>query len=153
MREQTRAMKKRWPAFRAHRLHRPTQSVVWRGPLCGLEQKFLVEVEYGLPGVGRGEPFRRLPLVRVLCPALVPNHKALEEAPLPHVYPDPSDLRRSPLCLFDPYGNEWTHSMLIAETTVPWAREWLAHYEVWRATGRWYGGGIHSGPKEAKDVS
>ena len=32
--------------------------------------------------------------------------------------------------------------MLIATTTVPWAAEWLLHYELWLATdGTWCGGG------------
>jgi hypothetical protein len=31
--------------------------------------------------------------------------------------------------------------MLIATSIVPWASEWLLHYEIWRATGTWTGGG------------
>ena len=31
--------------------------------------------------------------------------------------------------------------MLIAETIVPWASEWLFYYEIWKGTGEWYGGG------------
>jgi hypothetical protein len=30
----------------------------------------------------------------------------------------------------------------IADTLVPWASEWLFDYELWLATGEWYGGGI-----------
>ena len=33
--------------------------------------------------------------------------------------------------------------MNIAETIIPWASEWLLHYEIWLATGEWQGGGIH----------
>jgi hypothetical protein len=29
--------------------------------------------------------------------------------------------------------------MFIAETIVPWACEWLAYYEIWKATGHWSG--------------
>ena len=31
--------------------------------------------------------------------------------------------------------------MLIVDTTVPWTAEWLLNYEIWLATGSWYGGG------------
>jgi len=31
--------------------------------------------------------------------------------------------------------------MFLADTILPWAAEWLAHYEIWFATGTWYGGG------------
>lgn len=30
----------------------------------------------------------------------------------------------------------------IADVLVPWAAEWLLHYELWLATGEWHGGGI-----------
>ena len=33
--------------------------------------------------------------------------------------------------------------MFIADTIVPWACEWLLHYEIWLATGEWHGGGEH----------
>jgi hypothetical protein len=49
----------------------------------------------------------------------------------------------SPLCLFDPEAEEWSHDDLIAFTTIPWAADWLACYEGWLASGRWYGGGRH----------
>jgi hypothetical protein len=85
--------------------------------------------------------------VRILSPKLVPRFDAPEEAPLPHVFFDKEDLSLSPLCLFDPMTNEWTHDDLIARTTVPWAADWLACYEGWAATGRWYGGGRHGARK------
>jgi hypothetical protein len=31
--------------------------------------------------------------------------------------------------------------MLMVDTTLPWTAEWLINYEIWRATGLWYGGG------------
>ena len=43
--------------------------------------------------------------------------------------------------------------MKIALTIVPWLSLWLFYYEVWRATGTWYGGGTHPteyDPKEEK---
>jgi hypothetical protein len=51
--------------------------------------------------------------------------------PLPHVFRDGC------LCLYE--DGEWLPSMFIAETIVPWTSEWLAHYEIWKATGRWCG--------------
>jgi hypothetical protein len=45
----------------------------------------------------------------------------------------------STLCLC--YPEEWQPTMLIARTILPWTVEWLAHYEIWRATGHWTGGG------------
>lgn len=50
---------------------------------------------------------------------------------LPHTYRDGS------LCLHE--AHEWTHTMPIADTIVVWAAEWLAHYELWKVRGRWYG--------------
>ena len=50
---------------------------------------------------------------------------------LPHTYSDGS------LCLHE--AQEWTPAMAIADTIVPWTAEWLAHYELWRVRGRWYG--------------
>lgn len=52
---------------------------------------------------------------------------------LPHVYPGDE------LCLYLP--GQWKHHMLLASTILPWAAEWLLHYELWLVTGRWAGGG------------
>lgn len=51
----------------------------------------------------------------------------------PHVFGDGS------LCLH--VTDDWNSTMLIADTTVPWAAEWLFFYELWLPTGEWYGGG------------
>jgi hypothetical protein len=70
------------------------------------------------------------PVVTVLEPELeVPPSKA----GLPHVFPGDR------LCLCYPW--QWKSSMIIAKTIVPWASEWLLHYELWKATGEWHGGG------------
>ena len=37
--------------------------------------------------------------------------------------------------------------MTLASTTVLWALDWLACYELWLMTGRWTGGGRHAGPE------
>lgn len=73
------------------------------------------------------------PHVHVVAPELVPRPGER----LPHVYPGDE------LCLYQPKSREWDSSMVLAETIVPWAAEWLLHYEVWMATGEWTGGGEH----------
>lgn len=67
--------------------------------------------------------------VFVANPQLVPNSDGL----LPHVYEDGS------LCL-NRFG-EWTFGMLVTDTLIPWACEWLVAYEVWLATNLWMGDG------------
>jgi hypothetical protein len=71
----------------------------------------------------------RAPEVRVVSPEIhVPEGQTL-----PHVY---SGER---LCLC--YPGEWNAGKMIARTIIPWASEWLLHYEIWTFTGRWHGGG------------
>ena len=57
----------------------------------------------------------------------------------PHLFPDDS------LCLHFSPANEWASSMMLADTIIPWASEWLLFYEIWLATGTWQGRGIHLG--------
>lgn len=74
------------------------------------------------------------PLVYIARPRL----QLVPGMPLPHVYP------LNTLCLYHGQA-QWNSSMLIADTLVPWAAEWLIHYEVWLATqGNWTGGGVHT---------
>ena len=47
------------------------------------------------------------------------------------------------LCLYYGPAREWIPDKMIADTIVPWASEWLLHYEFWLVTGIWHGGGIH----------
>lgn len=141
-----------WPKFEVA-LGPGQNSVVWFGPLKGLERPFTLSIEYGLPVSGLVQRHRLFPVVRVLRPSLVLNFDASEEAPLPHVYFEGPDYRLSPLCLFDPMTNEWNQSMSIAKTTVPWAARWLACYELWEATGRWHGGGRHMDQEDPKDAA
>jgi hypothetical protein len=95
-----------------------------------LSAKYTVRIKY--PGQGR-------PVITVLSPRLsMPEGK-----PLPHVYPGDE------LCLYFP--GQWTESMSMATTIVPWTSEWLLHYEIWRATGAWTGGGHEVGDGQKKD--
>ncbi|GAB5377848.1 MAG: hypothetical protein AcusKO_43100 [Acuticoccus sp.] len=63
------------------------------------------------------------------------------EGKLPHVYYGEDG--SVSLCLLDPSADDWSPADALAETTVPWAIEWLAAYEGWRATGRWTASGRH----------
>lgn len=51
-------------------------------------------------------------------------------------------------CLFYPSRQSWRSDMKLASTLIPWLCIWLAFYEMWRATGEWYGGGISHGEVE-----
>lgn len=57
---------------------------------------------------------------------------------LPHVY----STRRQQLCLYYPKDNEWHSGMFYVKSLIPWASEWLYHYEIWVGSGEWHGGGI-----------
>ena len=55
------------------------------------------------------------------------------------------------LCLHFP--GEWDPRMLISETIIPWASEWLYFHELWLATGEWHGGGHNPSPKAPETLS
>ena len=44
-------------------------------------------------------------------------------------------------CLYTKERGDWNSRMFIGQTIVPWLMEWLVFYELWLATGTWYGGG------------
>lgn len=102
----------------------------WRGALqpSVLSPSYIVSLIYKL-----GDP----PRVDVLEPLLDPGHRVA----LPHVY----DSDR--LCLYTP--GEWNPTMWVSRTILPWTSEWLFHYEVWRTTDRWVGGGHVYAPRDA----
>ena len=85
---------------------------------------YRVRIEYRA-----GDP----PEITVLSPEL----KARKEGDrLPHVYPG------NKLCLYLPHTGEWTPDMSLPHTILPWISEWLFYYELWHATGQWFGGGV-----------
>lgn len=45
-----------------------------------------------------------------------------------------------------PFARDWMPSMAMSTSVVPWLGLWLIHYEGWRATGHWEGGGVPHGP-------
>lgn len=70
------------------------------------------------------------------------------EKKLPHVY---STIKQQ-LCVYYPNNNEWHPGMFYVQSLIPWASEWLYHYEIWVGTGKWHGGGIeHEQRIESKD--
>jgi hypothetical protein len=96
--------------------------LTWTGELqpTPLSRHYVMRIALGHDG---------LPHVRVVSPAL----ESREGATLPHTY------REGTLCLYS--RGEWNPSMSLVLTIVPWASEWLVNYEIWLATGDWYGGG------------
>lgn len=54
------------------------------------------------------------------------------------------------LCLYDHRESDWTFSMLIHETIIPWTAEWLVFYEIWKLKGKWLGPEAPHGPTEKK---
>lgn len=86
------------------------------------------------------------PSVRILAPNLL----ALSCARIPpHLYPPIEHPLR--LCLFHPHRGEWTRAMSIADSMVPWAAEWLMHFELWLVTDEWRAGGEHPQPRDDRE--
>jgi len=114
--------------------------LVWRGNLTPspLSETYKVEISYRL---------ERSPRVRLVYPPL----RTFKCQACRHLYSDDT------LCLYDPRYGEWNAAMRISETIVPWASEWLFHYEIWLRTGQWHGGGDHPDPgmqkKTSKDIN
>lgn len=130
--DQLATMKAVWPRFRPHNVNRAGQTARWIGRVRPQYGWHTVEIRYEVGS---------MPEVRVIDPPLrrLPGNV---EGQLPHVYPPLDD---PTLCLFDPRTDEWSPSLHIAETIVPWALDWLACYEHWLMTGIWTGGGSHAG--------
>ena len=138
--DQTAALKRDFPSFALEK--REGNAATWRGDVRPLMQTHTVLITYRVPSVfDRLDLLSMQPRVRVTRPRLL-TRPGDPEGALPHVYwVSPTD---PILCLFDPETTEWTPSQLLAETTVPYAIDWLACYEGWRATGTWMGGGRHA---------
>jgi len=121
--EQLAYMRMWWPAFTTRIRH----GMMWaEGDICPDELCAAYRIRIDYPGGG-------VPEVRVLQPQL---HAREEGGRIPHMY------GQDRLCLYLPGTGEWSPSKPIAVTIVPWASLWLYFYEVWRATGEWWGGGI-----------
>lgn len=124
-------MRGRWPEMRRVDVV-ADNTVAWIGPLRGFQMSYRVQVQWNWIA----SPSR--PLVFVLEPTLRPRlgERFID---IPHLIVDRKTPERSALCLFDPAAGEWDDTMWIADTTVPWASEWLHHYELWHVDGVWRG--------------
>ncbi len=67
--------------------------------------------------------------------------KKLDDPNFPHNYGVDVAKKKVEICLFR--YKEFTNSMLLSNTVIPWAIEWLFYYEIWLTTGEWQGGGEH----------
>jgi hypothetical protein len=97
-------------------------TLTWTGEITPTElsRTYLVRIRYR---------FGATPKVTVIRPTL----RTRRGECLPHVYT--GDI----LCVHEDV--DWAPTMSVADTTVPWAAEWLLYYEIWLATGTWEGGG------------
>ncbi len=79
------------------------------------------------------------PNVLILSPEIDDN--------APHRFP-----KSKSLCLYHSSEFHWNETSYLSDTVVPWTCAWLYFYEVWKATGRWYGPEYpHSGEKKPED--
>lgn len=143
-RMQRRAMERRFPGMRVV-LDLPWVTI-WEGELRPLSTTYRVRVidHRGLDD-GRLVFAGDWPVVRVLSPTLSARDGAPEE-PVPHLFGDHDDPAGAHLCLFYPDGVDWNDEMLLADSIVPWAAEWLFYYEMWHVTGAWGGPEAPHGP-------
>lgn len=74
-----------------------------------------------------------MPKIWILDPEL---RRRTDDEPIPHTYG-----QKRP-CVFYPEW-DWSPSDYLGVTVIPWLAEWLFFYEIWHATGKWLGGGIH----------
>lgn len=125
-------MMARWPQFQFNQLQ--GTMVSWEGPIRGFQKQHRIEIFWDPAGLEK-------PYVVLRNPELKPREgRPYEEIPHLLFYSDRPEL--SGLCLFDPEGEEWSKKLLIANTTVVWAGEWLLYYELWHVDGIWRGGGV-----------
>lgn len=88
-----------------------------KGPLRGLQKPYTVAVYWHAKSEAK-------PYVVLREPRLRPREgKTFEE--IPHLLFNSERPELSGLCLFDPNGNEWSNKLLIADTTMRWAAEWI----------------------------
>lgn len=59
---------------------------------------------------------------------------------VPHKFNYEDDSSRVQVCL---QYQDWSSDQLFTETVMPWCCEWIVHFEIWLATDKWHGGGIH----------
>ena len=143
IREQVQSMRRTWPSFRI--LAQLGWYATCEGQIRPLSQLYRIRIALCLGrDLDNVRILPHIPRVTVVDPLL--RQRATEPVdPLPHHYPNRSCPEKPILCLYDPAEDEWRFSDAVADTTVPWAIDWLACYEGWLATGEWTGGGRHPG--------
>lgn len=134
---QVRDMRAKWPEFRVKR--RDKHQAAWEGELRPFHKTYTVGiiVRFAPPGAGALKP-----QAVVLNPRLHGRNDMPDEA-IPHVYDNPRSPLFPVLCLHHPPTDSFDprrHSA--ADTVIPWTIDWLACYEGWLATGKWFGGGV-----------
>lgn len=138
-----------WPAFDL--IYSDHRIAIWRGWITAFSRPYLIEIRYVF-----NDPFEPFPVQGAGWPEVRVLEPLLKRGPLgeeiPHIYVDPEDPVYPVLCLFDPRIGGWSRSQTISETTLPWAASWLRFYELWRATGEWYGGGADHPSGAANDA-
>jgi hypothetical protein len=92
---------------------------LWMGKLqpTAKSPKYLVKITYALYSI---------PRVFILTPKLHPD--------APHIYRE-----SGALCIYYPEDGSWNSRKLLGNTVFPWTAEWLYFYELWLATGQWFG--------------
>ncbi len=112
--------------------------MVWRGKLTPFACSYDVQLLYCSISLALACIKANTVHVEVVEP-LLGRRPSQPDVSIPHLYPNRAMPMRPRLCLHR--QAEWTPTMYIADTIVPWTIEWLAAYEGWRATGTWYAGG------------
>ena len=111
--------------------------LTWRALITPtvLSRGYQVQIEYN---------GHRMPKVTVSGDSL----RGLSKPNFPHHYDIDIESNRVRICLC--LSSELDYTKPFSETLVPWAAEWLFHYEIWLATGEWRGGGIHPSRRKTK---
>ncbi len=145
IRAQMERMRRAWADFRV--LGATDWYVSWEGSLQPLAMHYTVRVSMCFDRqLSNAVVEGYAPRVTVVDP-LLRRRPEQPGKPIPHIYPNTWCPDRPMLCLYLPWLGEWTLRDAVADTTIPWAIDWLACYEGWLATGEWAGGGVHP-PKE-----
>lgn len=138
---QVKAMRAAWPDFTA--IKSGNGLVVWHGRIRPRGKSYVLRVFWWPGKIDR-------PYTIVADPEIKPREGGTY-GEIPHLMFNPEDPAISGLCLFDPAGKEWTPADLIADTTIPWASEWLHYYELWQVTGEWLAPGV--GPESVASLT
>lgn len=110
-----------------------TRGLIWIQKVrpSNLSREYTITVKYT----------RNIPEVYLYSQGIIKE----KDKKIPHCYKQEYINKNNELvkiCLYYPKYHEWTPNMLLSETIIPWAIEWLYFYENWRITDKWLGGGI-----------